>query len=63
MLGILDLTAEQLVVAATVLAMFFPCVATFVVLWKELGVIDTLKSVTAMLTSSLIVGGLLNAIL
>jgi ferrous iron transport protein B len=63
MLGILDLTAEQLVVAATVLAMFFPCVATFVVLWKELGGIDTVKSVGIMLTSSLIVGGLLNAIL
>jgi len=63
MLGTLDLTAEQLVVAATVLAMFFPCVATFVVLWKELGGIDTIKSVTIMLTSSLMVGGLLNAIL
>ena len=63
MLGTLDLTAKQLVVAATVLAMFFPCIATFVVLFKELGIADMFKSILVMLISSLIVGGLLNAIL
>jgi len=63
MLGTLDLTARQLVVAVTVLAMSFPCIATFVILFKELGLTDTLKSVLVMLISSLIVGGLLNAIL
>ncbi len=63
MLGTLGLTAKQLVVAATVLAMSFPCIATFTVLFRELGVADTLKSILAMLISSLIVGGLLNAIL
>lgn len=63
MLGTLDLTAKQLVVAATALAMSFPCIATFVVMFRELGTIDTLKSVLAMLISSLVVGGLLNAIL
>ena len=63
MLGTLGLTAKQLVVAATVLAMFFPCIATFVVLFKELGVTDMFKSILVMLISSLIVGGLLNAIL
>jgi len=63
MLGTLDLTAKQLVVAATVLAMSFPCIATFVILVKELGVADMFKSVLIMLISSLVVGGLLNAIL
>lgn len=63
MLGTLGLTVKQLVVAATVLAMFFPCVATFVVLWKELGTADMLKSILIMFVSSLIVGGLLNVIL
>ena len=63
MLGTLGLTIKQLVVAATVLAMFFPCIATFAVLSKELGLIDTLKSVVIMIVSSLIVGGLLNVIL
>jgi len=63
MLGTLQLNPKQLVVAATVLAMFFPCIATFVVLFKELGVVDTLKSILIMLLSSFIVGGLLNVIL
>jgi ferrous iron transport protein B len=63
MLGTLDLTAKQLVVAATVLAMFFPCIATFVVLFKELGVTDMFKSILIMLMSSFVVGGLLNVIL
>lgn len=63
MLGTLGLTAKQLVVAATVLSMFFPCVATLAVLWKELGLVDTLKSILIMIVSSLIVGGLLNMIL
>lgn len=63
MLGTLNLTASQLTVAATVLAMFFPCIATFAVLVKELGARDMLKSVLTMLISSLIVGGLLNLIL
>lgn len=63
MLGTLDLTVKQLVVGATVLAMSFPCVATFVILFRELGITDMLKSVLIMLMTSLIVGGLLNAIL
>lgn len=63
MLGTLGLTARQLVVASTVLAMFFPCVATFIVLFKELGIADTLKSVCIMVFASLVAGGLLNAVL
>jgi ferrous iron transport protein B len=60
MLGALDLTAGQLTVAVTVLAMLFPCIATFVVLWKQLGWADLGKSVVLMLASSLLVGSVLN---
>jgi ferrous iron transport protein B len=63
MLGALSLTAKQLTVAATVLAMFFPCVAAFAVLTKELGLKDMLKSVLIMLASSIVVGGVLNMIM
>jgi len=59
----LGLTIKQLVIASVVLAMYFPCVATFTTLVKELGVVDMLKSATIMIISSLIVGGLLNLIL
>jgi ferrous iron transport protein B len=42
--------------------MSFPCVATFVVLLRELGVKDTLKATGIMLLTALIVGSLLNLI-
>jgi len=59
----LNMTLKQLIVASVVLSMYFPCVATFTVLLKELGVIDLLKSTVIMVLSALIIGGLLNMIL
>ncbi|HUW22744.1 MAG TPA: ferrous iron transporter B, partial [bacterium] len=44
MLVPLGLTLKQLVIASVVLAMYFPCAATFAVLVKELGVRDMAKS-------------------
>jgi ferrous iron transport protein B len=63
MLAPLALTAKQLVISTTVLAMVFPCVATFVVLGRELGARDMLKATGIMIAAALIVGGLLNLIL
>jgi ferrous iron transport protein B len=63
MLAPLALTTPQLVVASVVLAMFFPCIATFVVLVKELGVKDFLKSAAVMLSAAFLTGGILNLIL
>jgi len=63
MLAALDLTVKQLVISSTVLAMFFPCVATFVILARELGIRDLFKAIGIMLVAVLIVGGLQNLIL
>jgi len=63
MLAPLALTSEQLVVGSVVLAMFFPCIATFVVLLRELGAVGMLKAAAIMVTVALCVGGLLNVIL
>jgi len=63
MLAPLALTAEQLVVGSVVLAMFFPCIATFVVLLRELGAVNMLKSAGVMISVALITGGILNLIL
>ena len=63
MLAPLGLTLKQLVVASVVLSMYFPCIATFTTLVKELGFIDMLKSAGIMIVSSIIVGGLLNLVL
>jgi ferrous iron transport protein B len=63
MLDTLNLTAGQLVVGSVVLAMFFPCIASFVVLARELGAKDMLKASAIMLVVALSVGGILNLIL
>jgi ferrous iron transport protein B len=63
MLAPMALTAKQLVISSTVLAMFFPCVATFVILARELGILDLLKAVGIMIAAALIVGSLQNLVL
>jgi ferrous iron transport protein B len=63
MLAPLALSAKQLVVGSVVLAMFFPCIATFVILLRELGIVNMLKSAGIMISAALITGGLLNLIL
>lgn len=60
MLAPLSLSVKQLFIAVTLLAVSFPCIATFIVLWKELGVKDLIKSTAIMITVSIIVGSLLN---
>ena len=62
MLAPLALTSGQLVVGSVVLAMFFPCIATFVILIRELGVVNMLKSAGIMISVALITGGILNLI-
>ncbi|MEN6321139.1 MAG: ferrous iron transport protein B [Syntrophaceae bacterium] len=63
MLSTLGMSAKQLVISSVVLAMFFPCIAVFVVFVKELGVRNTLKSSGIMIAAVLITGGILNVIL
>lgn len=63
MLVPLALTAKQLVISTTVLAMFFPCVATFVVLARELGARDLFRAVGVMIAAVLVIGSLQNLIL
>ena len=60
MLAPLNLTAQQLTVATTFLAVSFPCIATFVVLLKELGVKDLLKVILIMVVVALLAGTTLN---
>ncbi len=59
----LDMNAVQLVIASVVLALYFPCVATFMVMLKELGVLGTLKSVALRLVAALLVGTCLHFLL
>ncbi|MHC4201657.1 MAG: FeoB small GTPase domain-containing protein [Planctomycetota bacterium] len=63
MLKPLGLSLRQMVVACVVLSMYFPCVATFAVMMKELGVKGMLKSAAVMFASAFAVGGLLNLVM
>jgi ferrous iron transport protein B len=63
MLAPLGLSMKQLIIASVVLTMYFPCVATFVVLLKELGVLQMLKAAVIMVLSAFMVGTILNLIL
>ncbi len=59
----LGLTMKQLIIASVVLTMYFPCIATFVIIFKEMGLKDTIKSTLIMISSTLVVGSVLNLIL
>jgi len=63
MLAPLALSAKQLVIASVVMAMFFPCIATFIVILKELGLRKMLMATGIMISSALVTGGILNLIL
>ncbi len=60
MLKPLELSLRQLTIASVVLTAYFPCAATFVVLFRELGLSDMLKAAAIMLVVAFSVGGALN---
>jgi ferrous iron transport protein B len=58
-----NMSPMQLVIAVTMLTIYFPCVATFSVLVRELGLKDMFKSALIMISIAIIVGVCLNLIL
>jgi len=63
MLLTLNLSPMQMVIAITMLTIYFPCVATFAVLVKELGFKDMIKAGCIMLGTAGIVGITLRVLL
>jgi len=60
MFASLTLTTKQLVSGCVILSMFFPCIATIVVLFRELGWKDALKSSLIMLAAVIVTGTVIN---
>lgn len=58
----LNLTGAQTITAVVTLVLYFPCVATYTVLARELGGRDLLKVTGIMLTATLLMGVFLNLI-
>jgi len=63
MMAPIMLSAKQLIIGCTILAMFFPCAATFTIIFRELGLKWGLRSIGVMLACVILVGTLLNLIL
>ncbi len=63
MLAPLNLDVSQTIVACIELILFFPCVATFMILVRELGMKDMMKATLIMITTAIGVGTILNFIL
>ena len=59
----LGMSPLQLVIAVTMLTIYFPCVATFAVLTRELGVKDMLKATMIMIGTAVVVGAIMKLIL
>jgi len=56
----LNLSIKQLLISTVLLGLSFPCIATFIILLKELGFKALLKATAIMLGVGIIVGGILN---
>ncbi|MBU1905379.1 MAG: ferrous iron transporter B [Candidatus Omnitrophica bacterium] len=56
----LGLNVKQLFIASVLLAVSFPCIATFVVLLRELGLRGVIKATAIMAATAIIVGTILN---
>jgi len=63
MLMPLNLSLKQLIIACVVLSMSFPCIATFVIFLKELGLKRLIQATALMLALTSVVGGLMNLLL
>jgi ferrous iron transport protein B len=59
----LALSVKQLFIATTLLAISFPCIATFVVLLKELGLKYLIGATLIMIAVSMVVGSILNFVI
>lgn len=56
------LTTGQLITSVVLVSIYFPCLATFIMILKEGGVRDLLKSLVVLVASFFIFGGLMNGI-
>ncbi|MEA1945544.1 MAG: nucleoside recognition domain-containing protein, partial [Euryarchaeota archaeon] len=57
-----DMTVWQAITGIVILMIYFPCAATFAMMLKEQGVLNTLKSTGLMLIIALMTGGMLHAV-
>ena len=58
----IKMTVAQTIIAVTLVTIYFPCLATFIMILKEAGVVDLLKCLGILMVSFFIFGGLMQGI-
>lgn len=58
----IEMTVAQTIIAVTLVTIYFPCLATFIMVLKEAGVVDLLKCLGILIVSFFIFGGLMQGI-
>jgi len=58
----IKMTVAQTIIAVTLVTIYFPCLATFIMILKEAGVVDLLKCLGILIVSFFIFGGLMQGI-
>jgi len=61
-IGAIEMTIAQKIISVTLVTIYFPCLATFIMILKEGGVLDLLKCSAILLVSFFIFGGLMQGI-
>ncbi|RLI90597.1 MAG: hypothetical protein DRO89_05575 [Candidatus Altiarchaeales archaeon] len=61
-LSAIPMSMYQLFTSVVLISIYFPCIATFAVLWKELGFRGLLKSIAILIISTFTFGGLLHGL-
>ena len=59
----LGMSPMQLVIATTLLTVYFPCVGTFAVMFRELGIRGMIMATAFMAVTALVVGGVMRVVL
>jgi len=59
----LGMSPLQLVIATTLLTIYFPCVGTFAVMFRELGFRDLIRATAFMAGTAFLVGGIMRILL
>lgn len=59
----LGMSPMQLVIATTLLTVYFPCVGTFAVMFRELGIRGMMMATGYMVCTAFVVGGVMRAVL
>ncbi|RLI91026.1 MAG: hypothetical protein DRO95_05080, partial [Candidatus Altiarchaeales archaeon] len=58
----IPMSMYQLFTSVVLISIYFPCIATFAMLWKELGFKGLLKSIIILIISAFTFGGLLHGL-